>query len=250
MQQKENGLYNYTVSFTDNSNKNTLIFNYERKNEKEVADSLGVSQEDAKAIIEISKNKSKNPLFEDLRNNIDENAQNKNSNISTTLRDIKDNPVANLNMVKNIDDIVIKVVNHQIVAHQNAPLTKNIWLSGVYHSSEYKGNLDYKSDSRGFVGGFDRYLSENIIGGAGYSYIKTDGKIRYTVPQKITAKKDVTVYFRVSDVYKNTTINVLADGEKIISKKKIKLAPGEMESISIKKELLENVKALELGLEV
>ncbi len=176
LQQKENGLYNYTVSFTDNSNKNTLIFNYERKNEKEVADSLGVSQEDAKAIIEISKNKSKNPLFEDLRNNIDENAQNKNSNISTTLRDIKDNPVANLNMVKNIDDIVIKVVNHQIVAHQNAPLTKNIWLSGVYHSSEYKGNLDYKSDSHGFVGGFDRYLSENIIGGAGYSYIKTDGK--------------------------------------------------------------------------
>lgn len=80
--------------------------------------------------------------------------------------------------------------------------------------------------------------------------IKTDGKIRYTVPQKITAKKDVTVYFRVSDVYKNTTINVLADGGKIISKKKIKLAPGEMESISIKKELLENVKALELGLEV
>ena len=80
--------------------------------------------------------------------------------------------------------------------------------------------------------------------------IHTDGKIRYTVPQKITKKKDVTVYFRVSDVYKNVKINV-SDGEKIVfSKKKPKVAPGEMESITLKQELFENVKELKFELEV
>lgn len=49
--------------------------------------------------------------------------------------------------------------------------------------------------------------------------IKTDGKIRYTVPQIITKNKDVTVYFRVSDVFKNVKICVY-DGERMIFSKK------------------------------
>lgn len=80
--------------------------------------------------------------------------------------------------------------------------------------------------------------------------IKTDGKIRYTVPQKITKKKDITVYFRVGNVYKNAKINITKNGELIMSKKKAKLAPGEMESIVIKKDLLGDAKVLEFGLEV
>ena len=40
------------------------------------------------------------------------------------------------------------------------------------------------------------------------------------------------------------------DGEEIYSKKKQKLAPGEMESITLKKELFENAKKLSLCLEV
>ncbi len=79
--------------------------------------------------------------------------------------------------------------------------------------------------------------------------IKTDGKIRYTVPQRITKKKDVAVYFRVSNIYKNVMIKV-SDGEKtLLSKKKIKVAPGEMESITLKKEIYENAKELYFSLE-
>lgn len=81
--------------------------------------------------------------------------------------------------------------------------------------------------------------------------VKTDGKIRYTVPQKITKLKDVKVYFRVSDVYKNAKINVLNDcGEVIYSKKKIALAPGEMEAVELKKESLENASELAFSLEL
>ena len=80
--------------------------------------------------------------------------------------------------------------------------------------------------------------------------IKTDGKIRYTVPQVITKQKDVTVYFRVSDVYKNVKVNVLNGETVVISKKRPKVAPGEMESVTIKSEQLEGVNELSFELEV
>lgn len=79
--------------------------------------------------------------------------------------------------------------------------------------------------------------------------IKTDGKVRYTVPQIITKNKDVTVYFRVSDVYKNVKINVYNDENLVLSKKKAKVAPGEMESIKLSKEIFEDCSELVFRLE-
>ena len=79
--------------------------------------------------------------------------------------------------------------------------------------------------------------------------VKTDGKIRYTVPQRITKKKDITVYFRVSNVYKNVRITVASGNAVLLSKKRPKVAPGEMESVTIKAAQLENVKQLNFSLE-
>ena len=80
--------------------------------------------------------------------------------------------------------------------------------------------------------------------------LHTDGRIRYTVPQRITAKKDVTVFFRVADVYRNVTIKV-KDGDRVIfSKKKPKVAPGEMESITLRPDQFADAKALDFELEV
>ena len=58
------------------------------------------------------------------------------------------------------------------------------------------------------------------------------------------------VYFRVANVYKNAKINVKKNSEIVMSKKKVKLAPGEMESIIIKKDLLDGAQVLEFSLEV
>ena len=80
--------------------------------------------------------------------------------------------------------------------------------------------------------------------------IKTDGKIRYTVPQKITKDKDITVFFRVADVYKNVKVNVIKNGEKVYSKKKIKVAPGEMESVKLTKDMFAGADELSFELEV
>ena len=79
--------------------------------------------------------------------------------------------------------------------------------------------------------------------------IKTDGKIRYTVPQRITEKNDVTIYFRVSNVFNNVKICV-SDGENIVfSKKKAKVTPGEMEKITLKSNSFEKCTELKFYLE-
>ena len=79
--------------------------------------------------------------------------------------------------------------------------------------------------------------------------IKTDGKVRYTVPQTITKEKDVAVYFRVSDIYKNVKVNVSDGNEVLFSKKRVKVAPGEMESVTLKKEVFAKAKELYFSLE-
>ena len=76
--------------------------------------------------------------------------------------------------------------------------------------------------------------------------IKADGKIRYTVPHLLTEKADTTVYFRVSDVYRDATVTV-RDGERVIySRKKLKLAPGEMETVKLTAEMIGSVESGEL----
>ena len=109
--------------------------------------------------------------------------------------------------------------------------------------------VDYVSDEAEIAGkgaaNYIKGISEKTVN----IPISTDGKIRYTVPQLITEKKDVTVYFRVSNVFKNVKVNVYADGNLVLSRKKQKVAPAEMETIKLNKDVFENAKALSFKLE-
>ena len=80
--------------------------------------------------------------------------------------------------------------------------------------------------------------------------LSTDGHIRYTVPQHITQKKDVTVYFRVADVYRNARIVVKSGERVILQKKKVRVAPGEMESVTLRASDLDGIDSLAFSLEV
>lgn len=80
--------------------------------------------------------------------------------------------------------------------------------------------------------------------------LKTDGKIRYTVPTVITSIKDIKVFFRVSDVYRNVNILVKNNDNILLRKKKAKVAPGEMETVILKKEQLKDINELSFELEV
>ena len=109
------------------------------------------------------------------------------------------------------------------------------------------------------------YVSEEsvIAGRAAVDYIRgerkkdanitlrADGKVRYTVPQKITAAADTTVYFRVSDVFRDMKVTVKVGDKVLISKKKQKLAPGEMETVTLTAQMIESIGegSVEIGLE-
>ncbi len=71
--------------------------------------------------------------------------------------------------------------------------------------------------------------------------IKTGKGIRYTVPSSMSIQRMdelQTIRFRVGDVYKNCYIQVSLDGSEFMKIKKQIVAPGEMEQVILKKQLL------------
>lgn len=69
--------------------------------------------------------------------------------------------------------------------------------------------------------------------------LKAENGVRYTVPQSLDLshmRNEVTVRFRVADVYRDRLIAVYYDGVPVSRKKKKVLAPGEMEQVVLKKD--------------
>ena len=109
------------------------------------------------------------------------------------------------------------------------------------------------------------YVSEEaeIAGKSAAEYIKSgtnkdanikivpDGKVRYTIPQIVTSKKEFEIFFRVANIYKDCELVVKDQEKELIRLKKQKLVPGEMEKVKIKKEMLEGINGdtIYIGLE-
>ena len=76
--------------------------------------------------------------------------------------------------------------------------------------------------------------------------------INYVMPQKITLpSEDVKVFFRVSNVFSNVTFNVKDGDEIVLAKKKaLPVAPGEMETIVLKSDLLASNKSGKITIEL
>ncbi|WP_295160145.1 FAD-dependent oxidoreductase [uncultured Brachyspira sp.] len=84
--------------------------------------------------------------------------------------------------------------------------------------------------------------------------LKASSGVRHTVPSMInTDNVDdyVTVRFRVSNVFHNKFLNVYFDGEKLIHKKHLIFAPGEMETLKLDKAMLskKGLKNIEFKIE-
>ena len=150
-------------------------------------------------------------------------------------------------LTKEIGAEISVITNGSVVDQNRETTVGGVFSCGnVLHVHDL---VDYVSDEAEIAGkGAADYIKGISTHNLDIS-ITTDGKIRYTVPQRITDKKDITVYFRVNDVYKNVKINVY-DGDKLIlSKKKMKVAPAEMETVKLKKDLLDGVTSLRFALE-
>ena len=105
--------------------------------------------------------------------------------------------------------------------------------------------VDYVTAESQIAGeGAAAYIKNRPRGRNRYVSVKGKDGVRYVVPQNINENtdKDVKLYFRVADVFRNARIIVESDGKVIYNKKKPKLAPGEMEYVIIK---AEDIQALE-----
>lgn len=80
----------------------------------------------------------------------------------------------------------------------------------------------------------------------------TEGGVRYSVPAIInpdSMDEKIVVRFRVGGIYRNMYESVYVDGVRIIHKKRQILAPGEMESLDIKKSDLTDAESVVITLE-
>lgn len=140
-----------------------------------------------------------------------------------------------------------RITNGAVVDQDRQTTCEGIFACGnVLHVHDL---VDFVSEEAEIAGQSAADYINNIAEEKIRISIKTDGKIRYTVPQVITKNKDVTVYFRVADVFRNVKICVYDGENAILTKKKPKVAPGEMESIKLKSSMLENCKELDFRLE-
>lgn len=114
------------------------------------------------------------------------------------------------------------------------------------------------------------YVSEesDIAGKSAAEYVKNGAKkkavlsvlsiekgngVRYTVPQKIEINEenaDVKIYFRVGSVLKNVILKATIGDKVIVNTKKRKMAPGEMEFITVKKSILDEKPSGTLKIEI
>ena len=81
--------------------------------------------------------------------------------------------------------------------------------------------------------------------------VPTNG-VRYTVPVEIrkdATEGEVTIRMRVDNVYQNKAVCLYKDGERLVRRKKMILAPGEMETIKIDLAKLAGAEKITVGLE-
>ena len=143
-------------------------------------------------------------------------------------------------LTKSADIALDRITGGAVVDQNRQTEIEGVYACGnVLHVHDL---VDYVSEESEIAG---KAAAAYVMGSApkGRSIsLTTDGKVRYTVPQRITAEENVTVYFRVADVYRDIRI-VVRDGENVIvNKKKQKVAPGEMETVTLTKEMIEKLE--------
>mgnify|MGYP005936683571 CR=1 FL=1 len=130
--------------------------------------------------------------------------------------------------------------NGPIVFENMETTTPGIFACGnVVHVHDL---VDYVSEEAAAAG---EHAAAYIAGGgaaAGRTLpVRCENGVRYTVPTTIRpdcAGDTVTLRFRVGSVYKNKKIAVYRGTDCIYSRKRPVLAPGEMETVRLKAELL------------
>ena len=148
-------------------------------------------------------------------------------------------PENELSRMANVE--LSKVTGGPIVKDNLQTSVKGIFASGnVLHVHDL---VDYVSQEASLAGkNAAKYVKNTNTNNACIS-VKTSGGIRYTVPQlidPINMEDKIVLRFRVDNVYKNREIVLKLDDSEIIKRRKMILSPGEMEELTITKDMLKD----------
>ena len=94
--------------------------------------------------------------------------------------------------------------------------------------------VDYVSEEAETAGAAAAEYIKNLEvehSGSNYIAVKAGTGVKYTVPQMIESGENVRIYFRVTEIFRNVSVSVSEGDKTLISFKRLKCAPGEMESI-------------------
>jgi len=111
--------------------------------------------------------------------------------------------------------------------------------------------VDFVSKEASIAGKSAAKLVKEKHADANYIDVVASNGIRYTVPQRIdplNMEDKITLRFRVDNVYKNRKIVASLGEEVLITRKKVVLAPGEMEELVIEKAMLKDYKGKTLNI--
>ncbi len=142
-------------------------------------------------------------------------------------------------LTKNVGIAIDRVTNGAVVDEMRQTDHQGIFACGnVLHVHDLVDYVTLESQLAG------QGAAEYILGTAPketvYVNTVTGNGVRYLVPQRVNVKNpnDVKLYFRVGRIFKNARVVLECDGKTISSKKKVKLAPGEMENVVIPADVL------------
>ena len=97
------------------------------------------------------------------------------------------------------------------------------------------------------------YVRKGARAGGSVTEVRAGGGVSYTVPQRIrmdAAGERTELFFRVNRVCGASTVEVDADGNRIAGFPRERLAPGEMERITLPRQLLERAAGKDLTVSI
>lgn len=147
-------------------------------------------------------------------------------------------------LTKNVGIGLDRITNGAVVDEMRQTDHKGIFACGnVLHVHDLVDYVTLESQLAGQ--GAAEYILGKACADPVYVKSTTGNGVRYLVPQRVNIKNEneVKLYFRVGKIYKNAKVILEVDGKVISSKKKVKLAPGEMENVIIPTDVLASMTA-------
>ncbi len=137
-------------------------------------------------------------------------------------------------LTKNVGIAIDRVTSGAVVDEMRQTDHKGVFACGnVLHVHDLVDYVTLESQLAG-QGAAEYILNKDRVEPV-YVNTQTGNGVRYIVPQRVNIKNtnDVKLYFRVGRIFKNAKVVLECDGTVISSKKKVKLAPGEMENVVV-----------------